>query len=158
MSDASALVGSGSLDNGRHLYPVRVYYEDTDAGGIVYHSKYLNYAERARTEMLRCHGIAQSDMRQAEGVVFAVRDCQVAFRRPARFDELLEVRTEVSALAGATISMAQKITRDGEILVTLDFRIAAVNEKGRATRLPQSLRKVFARQREHETRTNFRNG
>ena len=122
---------------------MRVYYEDTDAGGIVYHSKYLNYAERARTEMLRCHGIAQSALRRDEGVVFAV-DCHVTFQQPARFDDLLEVRTEVSTVAGASLTMAQTITRESETLVTLEIRIAAVNEKGRATRLPQSLKRAFA--------------
>ena len=144
MSDARTLLGSGDLKGDHHLYPLRVYYEDTDAAGIVYHSKYLNYAERARTEMLRCHGIAQSVLRRDEGVVFAVRDCRIAFQRPARFDDLLEVRTEVSSFAGATLTMAQTITRGRETLVTLDFRIAAVNEKGRATRLPQCLRTAFA--------------
>ena len=144
MSNASAKFASGSLENGHHCYAVRVYYEDTDAGGIVYHSKYLNYAERARTEMLRCHGIAQSALRRDEGVVFAVRDCRVTFQRPARFDDLLEVQTEVSSFTGASLTMAQTITRDSETLVTLEFRIAAVNDRGRATRLPQSLKRAFA--------------
>ena len=92
---------SGRIDAGEHRFPVRVYYEDTDAAGIVYHSRYLNFAERARTEMLRLSGLEQSDLRESHGVVFAVLDCRVRFIGPARFDDLLEVRSRLTELRGA---------------------------------------------------------
>ena len=122
-----------------HVFPVRIYYEDTDAGGIVYHAAYLRFAERARTEMLRRLGFTN------RRIAFAVVDCALRFHRPARLDDLLEVRTRPTGAGGATLSLAQSIWRADELLVTIRIRIARLGENGRPTRLPAELRHVFAR-------------
>ena len=139
---------SGHIERGLHRFPVRVYYEDTDAGGIVYHSQYLNYAERARTELLRCLGVQQSAIRLDHGIVFAVRDCRVEFKKPAKFDDLLEVRSRLVNLKGATLNASQEIWRDEDCLVTLDLRIAAVGENGRAARIPSELKELVKLQQD----------
>jgi acyl-CoA thioester hydrolase len=132
---------SGQIDAGEHRFPVRVYYEDTDAAGIVYHSRYLNFAERARTEMLRLTGLEQSDLRESHGVVFAVLDCRVRFIGPARFDDLLEVRSRLTELRGASLGAVQEIWRDDQRLVSLDLRVATVSSNdGRPARIPETVR------------------
>ena len=134
---------SGQIENGTHRLPIRVYYEDTDASGIVYYANYLKYAERARTEMLRLSGINQSEMAKRYGMTFAVRDCAIDFRAPARLDDLLEVRSRFTELAGATVSGVQAIWRDAEELVRLDVRVACLRDDGRPTRIPASLRQAL---------------
>lgn len=135
--------GSGLLVDGLHRYGVRVYYEDTDAGGIVYHSCYMNYAERARTEYLRCLGLEQSHLRREFGLLFTVRDCRIEFMRPARFDDVLEIRTNFLDLKGAALRAHQEIWCGGDCLVTVDSRIAAVGENGRPMRIPVALSDVM---------------
>jgi acyl-CoA thioester hydrolase len=126
--------------------PLRVYYEDTDAGGIVYHANYLKFAERARTEMLRAAGIDQSELRDRQGLGFVVRRCTVDYLAPARLDDALEVHCELRALKGAAIEMAQKVCKAGEDgpLVTLDLVVALVGPDGRPRRLPSDLRDRLA--------------
>lgn len=121
-----------------HVFPVRIYYEDTDAGGIVYHAAYLRFAERARTELLRQLGFTNRH------IVFAVVDCTVRYHRPARLDDALEVRTRPAGGGGATLSLTQSIWRAGELLVSIRIRIARLGENGRPRRLPAQLRHVFA--------------
>lgn len=127
-----------------HHYRLRVFYEDTDAGGVVYYANYLKFAERARTELLRDYGIFQSAMAAAGGPVFAVRRVEADFIAPARLDDELEVRTWVTGLSGARIEMHQEIGRDDEDLVRLFVRIACVNDKGRASRIPKAVVDKFA--------------
>jgi acyl-CoA thioester hydrolase len=132
--------------------PVRVYYEDTDAGGIVYHANYLKFAERARTEMLRRLDIGQADLRAETGAGFVVRRCTVEFSAPAHLDDLLEVRTQVTALRGAAIEMTQSVhLRDereaggaGGPLVTLDLVVAMIGADGRPKRIPEQLKAKLA--------------
>ena len=131
---------SGRMVDGEHCYPIRVFYEDTDAGGIVYHARYLNFAERARTEMLRLAGIEQSELRSKLGVVFALRRCAVDFRRPARLDDLVEVRSCFTAMKGATLSAVQRIWRGNEELTRIDVEVASVRDDGRPTRIPAAVR------------------
>ena len=131
---------SGQIDGATHVYPLRVYYEDTDAGGIVYHSNYLKFAERARTEMLRLAGINQSEMAERYGMTFAVRDCTVQFRRPARLDDVIEVRSRLLDLGGASITAEQAICRETDELARLVLRVACLRPDGRATRIPAPIR------------------
>jgi acyl-CoA thioester hydrolase len=131
---------SGRVENGIHCLPIRVYYEDTDSGGIVYYANYLRYAERARTEMLRLSGINQSEMANRYGMAFAVRDCTIDFRYPARLDDLIEVRSRLMDLGAATVKAEQVITRDRVPLVRLGVRIACVREDGRPARIPPAVR------------------
>lgn len=130
-------------------WPVRVYYEDTDAGGIVYHANYLNFAERARTEMLRLVGAEQDEMRREAGLGFTVRHCQIDFKAPARLDDLLEVRTVLREARGARVLAVQSLhpVIDGVVdprwIVQLELTLACVNNKGRPTRLPKQIRAAF---------------
>jgi len=128
----------------RHLHPVRVYYEDTDAGGIVYHSCYLNFAERARTEMVRELGISQQKLLQ-DGTAFAVRRAVVDFLRPARLDDLLTVETELRSIGGASLDLYQTIRRndDDTELVRIEVRLGYITLSGRPTRLPAAMRDLF---------------
>lgn len=137
------IASSGEIEGGLHRLPVRVYYEDTDAGGVVYHARYLNFAERARTELLRALGIEQSQLRRRFGMVFAVRDCSVDFRRPARFDDLLEVRSRLIEMSGASLRAVQSIWRGSELLVDIKIRVAALGDTGRPTRIPEPVRAVL---------------
>lgn len=131
---------SGQMVDGEHRYPLRVFYEDTDAGGLVYHARYLNFAERARTEMLRLAGVQQTELRAGSGVVFALRRCAVDFRRPAVLDDLVEVRSRFTAMKGATISAVQTIWRGNEELTRIDVEVASVRDDGRPTRIPAAVR------------------
>jgi acyl-CoA thioester hydrolase len=127
---------SGQVADGEHRLPLRIYYEDTDAGGIVYYARYLQYAERARTEILRLAGIEQSELRRRHDVMFAVRRCTVDYRKPAHLDDLIEVRSRLTGLRGAKLSAEQGIWRASEELVRLAVEIAAVRGDGRPTRIP----------------------
>lgn len=134
---------SGRIEEGLHLLPVRIYYEDTDAAGIVYHANYLRYAERARTEMLRLVGIAQSEVSRTLGLAFAVRSLSADYRRPARLDDLLEVRSRLSRLAAASLDAEQTIVRDGTELARIVMRIACIGRDGRPARIPTELKTLL---------------
>lgn len=134
---------SGRIEQGTHRFAVRVYHEDTDIGGIVYYANYLKFAERARTELLRLAGINQTEMASRYGMSFAVRDCAIDFRRPARFDDLLEVRSHLVGLAGATVSAVQEIWHGTEELARLDIRVACLHRDGRPARIPAPLRRAL---------------
>lgn len=108
-------------------FPVRVYYEDTDAGGVVYHSNYLNFMERARTEWLRALGFEQDELRREHGVLFAVSAIQVTFHKPARFNELLAVTVEVQRRGAASLILEQQALRDGELLASGEVRIGCID-------------------------------
>ena len=131
---------SGWIKQGVHYLPVRLYYEDTDAGGIVYHANYLRYAERARTEMLRLVGVDQSRMRREQGLAFAVRDCALDFKRPARLDDLIEVRSFLTEMTAATVSARQGFWRGEELLVRLDVRVVCISAPAKAVRIPAPIR------------------
>lgn len=133
------------MPNGVHIAMFRVYYEDTDTGGIVYYANYLNFAERARTEVLRDLGIAQRALMETDGLAFAVRRCEVDYLAPARLDDELEVHTALRALGHASLDLDQAIYRrepDGEearALTRLVVRLAVINRDGRPTRLPSRI-------------------
>jgi acyl-CoA thioester hydrolase len=106
-----------------------VYWEDTDAGGVVYHAGYLRFFERARTEWLRAHGVDQVRLRETSGVVFVVRDMRIAFRRAARLDDELDAGVVVTRRRAASMEFAQVLTRvaDGSIIAEADVRVACVD-------------------------------
>lgn len=105
------------------IWPIRVYYEDTDAGGLVYHSRYLQFLERTRTEWLRALGFEQDILARQPGVLFAVRRMELDYLRPARFNERLLVSNQVVELRRASMSFAQKIQRAGEEMSLLEARV-----------------------------------
>ncbi len=113
---------------------VRIYYEDTDAGGVVYYANYLKFMERARTEWLRAIGFEQDALREQEGIVFAVRSLTVEFLKPARFNDLLRVTVGMRRLGGASLSFAQQIERDGVALVEAEVRVACLDARSFAPR------------------------
>ena len=127
-----------------HVFPLRVYYEDTDAAGIVYYANYLRFAERARTEMLRVRGVESGALMEGDGVAFAVRHCEVDYIKPARLDDALEIRSSVIELAGASVRMRQDVCRDGDLLVSMTVRLACMNvHTGAVARMPMAVRTVL---------------
>lgn len=124
----------------QHQWPIRIYYEDTDAGGIVYHANYLKYFERARTEWLRSFGIEQDDL-LAAGIAFVVRSVKMDNYLPARFNELLTVASTVPALKRASLTFHQQLLREGgQILCEAEVLVACVDQnKGKATAIPSQV-------------------
>lgn len=135
---------AGRLVPGGHVLPIRVYYEDTDFTGIVYHANYLKFMERARSDHLRLIGVSQSELfgqalEEAPGFAFVVRSMTIDFQRPARFDDVLEVHTSPVEVAGASITLLQRVMRGAELLVEGRVKVAFVAQ-GRARRIPDALR------------------
>ncbi|GKX50365.1 tol-pal system-associated acyl-CoA thioesterase [Budvicia aquatica] len=121
-------------------WPVRVYFEDTDAGGVVYHARYVAFYERARTEMLRQYNYNQQQL-LSEHVAFAVRRMSVEYISPARLDDMLEIETEVVAIGGASLTFAQRIfDQNGKLLSQADVLVACVDSHlMKPTKLPRSI-------------------
>ena len=128
-----------------HCYRLRVYYEDTDAAGVVYHANYLRYAERARTEALRDAGIPHADLVQRCGLMFMVHRIEVEYARPARLDDALLVETETMDLGGATVLLRQTVLGPDGVCARLRVRLACVRIKGnKAARIPPQWRVAIA--------------
>lgn len=111
----------------RFSWPIRVYYEDTDAGGVVYHSNYLNFMERARTEWLRALGFEQTELKDKLGVIIVVHSVSIAFKRPAYFNDLLEVHCDIVKIGHGSIEIGQIINRSGALLIDAHVKAAFVN-------------------------------
>ena len=132
------------LPDGRHRYPVRVYYEDTDAGGVVYHATYLRFAERARTEALRDLDIPHSELLQRFTLMFVVRRVEVDYLRPARLDDRLTIITEPLEVGGASVLLRQDVQGPEGSCAVLTVRLACVKPGGgRPGRLPPRWRSVL---------------
>ena len=137
----------GEIRDGRHFFTVRVYYEDTDFTGIVYHANYLRYMERGRTNYLRLIGADHRALfevaeKEAPGFAFVVRSMTLDFLRPARMDDVLEVVTWPVAVKGASITLAQEVRRGEDVLVTAQVRVAFISE-GRAQPIPKAIRALM---------------
>jgi acyl-CoA thioester hydrolase len=147
----------GEIRDGRHVMPVRVYYEDTDFSGIVYHANYLRFLERGRSNHLRLIGADQRSLfeeteREAPGFAFVVRSMQIEFLKPARMDDVLEVVTEYEEIKGASIALKQQVLRGEELLVEAHVRVAFVSG-GRARPIPKPLRAAMKTQAGNGGRT-----
>ena len=131
----------GEFNGNEFLFPVRVYYEDTDAGGIVYYANYLKFAERARTEYIRALGFRQQDdLEKEEKFGFVVRHCEIDYLAPAVLDDELVVSCRVTEVGGASAVMHQEITRGEDILVSLDVKVVYLSiSNKRPTRIPKDL-------------------
>jgi len=127
---------AGRIQNGIHSMPIRIYFEDTDAGGVVYHARYVVFCERARSDCLRLLGIQQS---QLQGMHFVVRRMTCDFRSPARLDDLLEVETRFRELAGARVEIDQQVMLNGNTCFHAAVTVALVDGRGRPRRLPEAL-------------------
>jgi acyl-CoA thioester hydrolase len=137
----------GEIRDGHHHMQVRVYYEDTDFSGIVYHANYLRFMERGRTNHLRLMGASQHALfelalEETPSFAFVVRSMQLDFLRPARMDDVLDVVTWPVAVKGASITLAQEVRRGEQALVTAKVRVAFICE-GRAKPIPKSLRQLM---------------
>jgi len=121
-------------------WPTRVYWEDTDAGGLVYHAQYLAFLERARTEWVRALGYGQDGLRRDHGLLFVVAGMQIGFLKPARLDDALEVTVELRRCRRASLIFAQTVRRGGETLISAEVRVAAVDaEHLRPCAIPAAL-------------------
>ena len=134
----------GAIRNGRHQMQVRVYYEDTDFSGIVYHANYLRFMERGRTNHLRLMGAGQHVLfaeaqAEAPGFAFVVRSMQIDYLKPARMDDVLDVVTWPVAVKGASITLAQEVRKASDVLVKATVRVAFISE-GKAQPIPKALR------------------
>src|SRR5690242_13438747 len=134
----------GEIRDGRHYLTVRVYYEDTDFSGLVYHASYLRFMERGRSNYLRLLGADQRALfeetaKEAPGFAFVVRSMQLEFMRSARMDDLLEIVTETQEVKGASVTLHQRIMRGDELLIEAHVQVAFV-AGGRARRIPEALR------------------
>jgi len=140
----AAIPLDGEIRDGRHVLTVRVYYEDTDFTGIVYHANYLRYMERGRTNYLRLIGadhraLFEAAEKEAPGFAFVVRSMEIDFLKPARMDDVLEVVTEPEVVKGASTTVRQRVMRGEELLVEARVRVAFISG-GRARPIPKPLR------------------
>ena len=133
----------GQSSNG-HRLSVRVYYEDTDFSGNVYHAAYLHFFERGRTEFLRDIGVHHSELVK-DGIAFAVRSMSIDFAAAAHIDDLLEVVTEVASVTAARLNLRQTISRDGVVIVSADVLVVGIRTAGGAARLPRELRAALVK-------------
>lgn len=128
-----------------HRFDLRVYYEDTDAGEVVYYANYLKFAERARTEALRSIGISQHVLAQEEGLLFVVGECKIRYHAPARLDDALTVETQLQSLAKVRMTMQQNIWRGQEKLASLEVTVIAVDAATfKATKIPDRLAQLLS--------------
>ena len=132
---------AGRIEGPVHVLPVRVYYEDTDFSGFVYHASYLRFCERGRSDWLRLIGIHHHELERAEpgGAGFVVRRMVCDFLKPARIDEVLEVETRMAQVSGARLGLDQRVVRGGEILFQAAVTAALLDGRGRPRRLPKGL-------------------
>lgn len=150
---------AGRLAQDGHLLPVRVYYEDTDFSGLVYHANFLKFMERGRSDFLRLLGVhhheiggLKAETATSEGngpmarpdMAFAVRQMTIEFLKPAHIDEVLVVKTGVKAITGARLILGQAVCREDETLITADVTVAVINKTGRPLRLDPAFRALFA--------------
>ncbi|MGL4290514.1 MAG: tol-pal system-associated acyl-CoA thioesterase [Phreatobacter sp.] len=139
---------AGHIEDETHHLSVRVYYEDTDFSGVVYHASYLRFMERGRTDFLRLLGVAQGDLfdkakeEVGAGFAFVVRSMGIEFLRPAKIDDILTIETHTVDVKGATLNLAQRVLRGEEVLVEATVRVAFV-AGGRPMRIPDALRRIM---------------
>jgi len=137
-----------------HVWPVRIYYEDTDHGGVVYYANYLRFMERARTEFLRCEGIELDELERNEGVLFSVTQANIRYLKPARFNDMLEVRSRLLAARGARLAFSQCIFCEREAIVEAEIRLACTDRTGRPSRIPPTvsdcIKAKISRETQHE--------
>ena len=148
MNDVANML-ENALRGGEHRLGVRIYFEDTDAGGIVYHANYLRYAERARSEALRSLGVPHAEMVDVHDRMFVVHRAEIDYERPARLDDLITVATRVRQIAAARVALDQTIRRDAITLVRIRLQLACVDRaSGRPARLPAEMRAALVRMHE----------
>ena len=139
---------AGRIEGDTHVLPVRVYFEDTDFTGLVYHANFLKFCERGRSDFIRMLGIDHRSLanpKEGQPSVFVVRRIEVDYLKPARIDEVLEVVTQCAEIGGATLVLAQEVRRDGVALARLKVSVVLVSEAGKPQRLGQLVRGALER-------------
>lgn len=137
-----AMPPGGWMEDRTHVFPVRVYYEDTDLSGFVYHASYLKFIERGRSEFLRICGIGHRELlNAAEPMFWTVRKIEITYLRPARIEDVLTARTQVAGITGARMLLHQWIERMGETLTQASVEVCLIGSGGRPRRIPGAIRK-----------------
>ena len=133
---------SGELTTDGHKLPVRIYFEDTDFSGVVYHARYLHFFERGRSDFLRLKGVHHNELQEGiygEPLFFVVKGMTLDFVQPARIDDVVHVTTKIESIKGVRLLMKQIIERENQLIATADVSVVMINEKGRPKRLPETL-------------------
>lgn len=133
----------GKWEEGVFKFPIRVYYEDTDLAGIVYHANYLRYAERARTEFVRSLGFDATGLKESDGVYFVVRHCDIKFLAPAKVDDVLYVNCKVLKFPATNITVEQDIYCNGEKITEMQLHLVCMHEDGKIARIPKAMRDAY---------------
>jgi acyl-CoA thioester hydrolase len=140
----TGVTGLGHFDGKAHILPLRVYYEDTDLSGMVYHANYLRYMERGRTEFFRLAGIAEmADLTAAEPTAWAIRKVEIAYHRPARVDDTLVVHTILTEISGARLCARQRIHVNEALLTDGRIEACIVTLTGKPRRIPEKIRDLL---------------
>ncbi len=137
---------AGRIEGGEHILPIRVYFEDTDFSGVVYHGAFVRFLERGRSDFIRLLGIGHDGLARGEHgerLAFAVRRLALDFTAPARIDEVVEVRTRLARLTGVRVALRQSVHRAAETLVAADVEVVLVDGRNRLARLPAAVRRRF---------------
>ena len=138
--------GAGYFDGKTHILPLRIYYEDTDAEGIVYYANYLKFYERGRSDAFRLAAIDLPGlMSHADGIMFVVRSCDLDYRKPAKLGDALTIHTTVPELKGASMTFEQTVEKEGDVLNTARIRVGVLTLDGRPARLPKEIKDLIAR-------------
>ncbi len=123
-----------------HIYKTKVYYEDTDAGGIVYYARYLHFIERARTEMIYDHlKLNHKQLREKFNAIFVVRECNIKYLKSAKFEDNLEIKTKVINKSPVRLNLLQEVSKNNEILVTTQVELAVIGSNGSVSKIPKDL-------------------
>ena len=121
-------------------YTTRIYYEDTDAGGVVYYANYLKFLERARTEAIYSLGLSNRELLEKEGIIIIVKSCNIEYKKPAKFEDKLEVFSEVKSFTKTSFLMKQSILRNNEIITDAEVHLVSVDKNGKPSKLPDELK------------------
>ena len=124
-------------------FTVKVYYEDTDAGGVVYYANYLKYLERARSEAIYSLGYSNSSLAEKQGILLIVKSCNIQYKKPARFENELKIVSEATTFTKTSFFMKQKIYRNDELITEADIHLVAVDKNGKPSKLPDDLKQKF---------------
>jgi acyl-CoA thioester hydrolase len=151
VKDARDHPAEGRFSAGEHLYPIRIYFEDTDLTGAVYHANYLRFMERARSDMLRVAGIGQREAFEAGEGAYAVTEVAIRYRRPARLEDDLVVTSRVAEIRAASCVIHQRVMRNDDVLTDAEVTVAFVSPEGRARRQPRAWIEIFERLRTDAT-------
>tara|TARA_B100001057_G_scaffold429216_1_gene455188 strand:+ start:1150 stop:1548 length:399 start_codon:yes stop_codon:yes gene_type:complete len=122
-------------------YKVKVFYEDTDAGGVVYYANYLKFFERARTEAIAEIGLSNKKLLDEFGVLIIVKSCNIDYKKPAKLEDQLEIKSIISSISNSSFKMTQKVFRDDDLLTSSEIHLVIVDKKGKPSRIPDELRK-----------------